>query len=273
MAKKKIGLALGGGAARGLAHIGVLEVLAKENIPIDYVAGTSAGAIAGALYAAGVSPSVIKERFLSFDHASRRRFVDLKLPVSKSGFVQGKRIIQEMQTLMGGDMTFTELSKPFACVACNIISGEEVILSHGSVCKAVHASIAIPVIFNPVKLGGHYLVDGWLVNAVPVSVVRAMGAEFVIAVNVIPQEMNRARDKGSGVDDKAPGFMTIVINAVDIASIYCAKTSMAGADAIIAPQTADFTPTDFSEAKSLIIRGEMAANSVVPDIRRHIAQW
>jgi len=270
---KKIGIALGGGAARGLAHIGVLEILEREGIPIDFVAGTSAGAIIGALLAAGVSPTAIKERYLGFDHAYRRRLIDLQLPVPKSGFIQGQRIIREMKSLMGGDKTFAELSKPFACVACDIISGEEVVLNHGSVCKAVHASMAIPVIFNTVKLGGHYLIDGWLVNTVPVSVLRDMGAEFIIAVNVIPQQINRTGKTGKGADNKPPGFMTVIINAVDIASSCCAETSLIGADIVIAPQTADFTPTDFSEAGPLILRGEMAATDAMRNIRKRMAKW
>ena len=147
MANKTIGLALGGGSARGLAHIGVLEVIEREDIPIDLVAGTSAGAIIGALYAAGVNPAIMKDYVLSFDKAQRRRLLDLTLP--KSGIIQGDKIIEEMKNLMGGDKTFAELRKPFACVACDIVHGEEVVLNQGSVCDAVHASIAVPLVFQP----------------------------------------------------------------------------------------------------------------------------
>ena len=273
MTKRKIGLALGGGAARGLAHIGVLEVLAKEGIVVDYIAGTSAGAIVGALYAAGVSPAVIKEYVLSLDHAARRSLVDLKLPMPKSGFLRGEKLIQKMQSLMGGDKTFAELQTPFACVACDIISGEEVIFDQGSVCEAVHASIAIPVIFNTIKLDGRYLIDGWLVNAVPVSVARSMGADFVIAVNVIPQRINRTRRQGDQASDSPPGLMTIIINAVDIASICCAETSLSDADMIISPQTASFTPTDFSEAGTIILQGEIAAADAMKELRKRMAKW
>lgn len=273
MAKKKIGLALGGGAARGLAHIGVLEILTKENIPIDFVAGTSAGAVIGALYAAGANLAAVKEYVLGLKHTDRRHMVDLKIPVPKGGFIQGEKILQEMKNLMGGDKTFAELSKPFACIACDIISGEEVIFNQGSVCEAVHASMAIPVIFNTVKLDGRYLIDGWLVNAVPVSTVRAMGAEFIIAVDVIPRQIHRTRRKKKRADNSPPGLMTVVMNAVDIASICCAETSLSGADMIISPQTADFTPTDFSKAKDLILRGEMAAIDALVEINRHMAKW
>ncbi|MCL2150538.1 MAG: patatin-like phospholipase family protein [Dehalococcoidia bacterium] len=273
MSKKKIGLALGGGIARGLAHIGVLEVLAKESIPIDIITGTSAGAVIGALYAAGVSPAIMREYVSNFNLTRRWRLVDPKLPVPKNGFIQGERITKEMKSLMGGDKTFTELITPFACVACDIIRGEEVVLSHGSVCKAVHASFAFPVVFNPVKLNGRYLVDGGIINEVPVSVARDMGAEFVIAVDVIPQQINHACPKEDRRGGSPPGLMTVVMNTLDIINMRCAKTCLFNADVIIAPQTANFTITDFGKAGALILEGEMAAIDAISDIRRHMAQW
>ncbi len=268
---KKIGLALGGGSARGLAHIGVLEILEKEGIPIDCVAGTSAGAVIGALYAAGVSPATMKEYVLSIDSPKRRRLIDISLP--KGGFIQGEKIVEEMKNLMGGDKTFAELSKPFACVACDIMRGEEVVLNHGHVCAAVHASIAIPVVFNTVKLDGRYLVDGGLVNEIPVRVTRQLGAEFVIAVNVIPRHVRRAKHKEGEPDIKEPGLMTVMMNTMDIASMCRAESSLAGADLVIEPQTSAYTPTDFAEAGALILQGEMAAIDAVLAIKRRMAQW
>jgi NTE family protein len=272
MSNKKIGLALGGGAARGLAHIGVLEILDREGIPIDYIAGTSSGAIIGALYAAGVKPAVIKEYVLNFDNPKRRKLLDLSLP--KSGFVQGEKIIEEMKNLMGGDKTFAELNIPFACVACDIMRGEEVIIKHGSVCDGVHASIAIPILFKTVKLDGRYLVDGGLVNEVPTRVVRHLGADFVIAVNVIPRQVRRPKRKEhEDPESKPPGLMTVILNTFDIASMCRAETSIAGADMVIEPQTAGYTSTDFAEAAGLILQGEMCAIDAVLDIKRRMAQW
>jgi len=273
MARKKIGLALGGGAARGIAHIGVLEVLTREGVPIDFVAGTSAGAVIGALYAAGVSPLAMKEHILRFTGTRRWRMVDLKLPVPKNGFVQGEKITREMKSLMGGDKNFAELGTPFACVACDIVSGEEVVLSRGSVCKAVHASFAIPIIFNTIKLDGRYLVDGGIINIVPVSTARALGAEFVIAVNVIPQQLGPARQKDGNPVSNPPGLMSVLLNTVDIFSIHCLKASLPNADVVIEPQTAGFTLGDFADAEALILQGELAANAAIPNIRRHMAEW
>ncbi len=271
MAKKKIGLALGGGAARGLAHIGVLEVLEREGIHIDYLAGTSAGAMIGALYAAGISPAFLKEYVLDFDSAHRRKLVDLTLP--KSGFLQGDKIIEEMKRVMGGEKTFDQLNIPFACVACDIIRGEEVIFNSGPVSRAVHASIAIPVVFNAVESDGRYLVDGGLLNQVPADVVRAMGAEFVIAVNVVPRYIRRSAGKSSASHEGPPGMMTIMMNTVDIASSCRAEGGMLSADIVIEPQTGGFKPTDFAEAGALVLQGEMAAIDAVLGIRRRMAAW
>ena len=184
MPRKKVGIALGGGAARGIAHIGVLEVLEREGIPIDIVAGTSAGAVIGALYCSGLSPLRLKEVIEGFDWNRRRKLLDISLP--HTGFIAGEKLMHEVRELMGGDLKFEELQKPFACVACDLLTGEEAVMTKGPVADAVHASIAIPLVFQAVYRKGRYLVDGGLVNQVPVNVVKAMGAEYIIAVNVVP---------------------------------------------------------------------------------------
>jgi NTE family protein len=267
---KKIGLALGGGAARGLAHIGVLEVFEKEGVPVDIVAGTSAGAIIGALHAAGVTAAKMKKYVLGFDSARRRRMVDLTLP--RSGFINGEKIIKEMVKLMGADKAFGELAKPFACVACDILRGEEVVLDKGKVSEAVHASIAVPIIFSAVKLEGRYLVDGGIVNQIPVSVTKAMGAEFIIGVNVLPLHTRRV-DSGRGPDEEPPGLITVMLNTIDIANSCRAEASLAGADIVISPNTASFKPVDFARAEELVLQGEMAAIDSLLAIKRAMARW
>ena len=184
MRRKKIGLALGGGAARGLAHIGVLEVLQKEGIHIDMVAGTSAGAIVGALYAQGKDASQIKSLAQEFGSRKPVAFVDPYL--HKSGFIRGKKIQDLLATYIGG-IRFSDMRIPFACVATDIETGEEVVIDQGSVPEAVRASISIPGIFAVARWKGRYLVDGGVVNPVPVNVLKRMGASFIIAVNVIPE--------------------------------------------------------------------------------------
>jgi NTE family protein len=188
--RKKIGLALGGGAARGLAHIGVLEVLQKEGIPIDMVAGTSAGAIVGALYAQGKDSNEIKSLALEFGNRKLAHFVDPYLP--KSGFIRGRKI-QDLLVSYIGDIRFSDMKIPFACVATDVETGEEVVLDQGSVPEAVRASISIPGVFAVARWKGRYLVDGGVVNPVPVNILKGMGANFVIAVNVIPEVSEGAR--------------------------------------------------------------------------------
>lgn len=181
--EKKIGYALGGGAARGLFHIGVLNVLEEYNFYPNFIAGTSMGSIIGALYASGLNAGEIKRIAVEMDWKKLIRLADLTLPLS--GLIQGKRIISLLKTILK-DMTFSQLKINFACVATDLINGEQVVLQEGSLIEAIRASISIPAIFTPVKLKGRYLVDGGLVNVVPVSVCRDMGADFIIGVNVIP---------------------------------------------------------------------------------------
>jgi NTE family protein len=180
----RIGYALGGGAARGLSHIGVLKVLHKHGISPDIIAGTSIGAIIGALYAGGLDPNEIEQLVLGLNWKKLVYLVDMTLPLN--GLVQGKRVVSLLKSILG-ETTFAQLRFDFACVATDIISGEQVVLRDGSLIEAVRASISIPGVLTPVAIKGRYLVDGGLVNTVPVSVCREMGAQYVIGVNVIPQ--------------------------------------------------------------------------------------
>ncbi len=180
---KKIGYALGGGGARGLAHIGVLKVLEKHGVFPDVIAGTSIGALVGALYASGLKAAEIEQIALHIDWKRLAPLTDFTL--SRSGFIRGRRIVLLLESILG-HLSFSELKLPFACVATDIMTGEEVVLRHGSVVEAVRATISIPGILTPARIGGRHLVDGGLVNEVPVSTCRHMGAEYVIGINVIP---------------------------------------------------------------------------------------
>jgi predicted acylesterase/phospholipase RssA len=182
--KKKIGYALGGGSARGLAHIGVLKVLEEKGIYPDVVAGTSIGAIIGALYAGGHKPNEMEQLVLGLNWKKLISLADMTFPVS--GLFQGKKVVSLLKSIIG-DLNFEQLQYAFSCVATNIINGEQVVLKEGSLVEAVRASISIPGIFTPVLISGAYLVDGGLVNTVPVSICREMGADFVIGINVIPE--------------------------------------------------------------------------------------
>jgi NTE family protein len=179
----RIGYALGGGAARGLFHIGVLGVLEEHGIYPDVIAGTSMGAIIGALYASGLSAGELKKMAIDLEWKQIIRMTDIALPFN--GLIQGKKITALLRSILK-DKDFDQLKKEFACVATDLTTGEEVVINHGSLIEAVRASISIPLIFTPVKANGRFLVDGGLVNVVPVSVCREMGATFTIGVNALP---------------------------------------------------------------------------------------
>lgn len=178
--RPKIGLALGSGSARGLAHLGVIRALAEAGIEVDFVAGTSMGALIGAIHAAGKLDD-LEATFQSFDWKKTLSFFDVVLP--KSGLLDGARIGELVRAHIRAE-AIEALPKPFAAVATDIVSGEEVVIRAGDVIEAVRASISVPGIFTPVRSNGRILVDGGLTNPVPVSAVRAMGAEFVIAVDL-----------------------------------------------------------------------------------------
>ena len=178
----KIGLALGGGSARGLAHVGVILALEAYNIPIDIIAGTSIGSVIGGLYASGATIEQLEEVALSIKKSKTLFMIDPVFP--HSGLINGDRIEKMLNQFALEDKTFDDLKIPFAAVATEIGSGAEVILNQGKVIDAVRASISIPGIFTPVKYENYYLVDGGVVNPVPVDVVKMMGADIIIAVSL-----------------------------------------------------------------------------------------
>ena len=183
MEQPKIGLALGCGAARGLAHIGVLKVLEKHQVPVDIVTGTSMGAFIGGAYASGIKMSVMEEISLNADW--KLNAMMFFPTISLSGFVDGKRIKEFLKNVIG-NRNIEEGDRKFACVATDILTGEEIVIDQGSLIEAIRASISIPTIFTPVYHGNRFLADGGIVNPVPVDLARKMGADIVIAVNVIP---------------------------------------------------------------------------------------
>jgi NTE family protein len=266
MGMRKIGLALGGGAARGLAHIGVLEVLEKEGIPIDMIAGTSAGAAIGAIYAQGKDFSVIKKLAINMNRIRLASLVDLALP--KTGFIEGKRITQLLQTIIGGEIEFSDLKIPLACVATDISTGEEIVIKQGSVLEAVRASISVPAIFTVVNWKGRYLVDGGLVNPVPVSVIRGMGADLIIAVNVISERAHQGKEGTKGF--KKPNIFSVIMQSIYIGTYSLARSCLEGADIVIQPRVAHIGFGDLRRAQECILQGELAAQEAIIEIKRRL---
>lgn len=266
---KKVGLALGSGAAWGLAHVGAVAVLQQEGIPVDMIAGTSAGAMIGALIAQGKSAEELKQLLLKMTWRRLVRLVDLS-PFS-TGFVRGNRIRGLLEVFIGGDVDFSDLKLPLACVATDVDTGEEVVIDQGSVLDAVRASISMPGIFTVVRRDGRRLIDGGLVDPVPVSVAERMGAGFVIAVNVMPElaAYNLQRSQKPSASRRL-NLVTVVVQSLYISSHALAAMSLKAADVAIMPQVGHIGGMDFHRAHELVEEGEKAARLAVPEIKRKL---
>jgi len=181
-----LGIALGGGGARGFAHIGVFKALQRAGVFPRLVAGTSMGGIVGAMYARGMSAEQMEDAVKQAVRGRRDmiRAVDLRL--TQTGFVRGARIYDYIAKVIGPETRFSDLRRPLAMVAVDLNTGREVVLDNGRVADALRATISVPGVFLPVEIGSLRLVDGGMLNNLPVDVVRRMGAEAVIAVDVLP---------------------------------------------------------------------------------------
>lgn len=295
-----IGLALGAGAARGWSHIGVLRELAEQGIHPDIVAGTSIGAVVGGCYAAGRLDQI--EAFAR-SLTRRRVFTLMDLSFSGASLISGERLKSSLEQELDG-LKIEDIATPFAAVATEVGTGHEVWLQRGSLPLAVRASYALPGIFEPVRVGDRWLFDGALVNPVPVTVCRALGADFVIAVNVTADTMYRARvirddpaaakkaaEAGpfgerpdlSFVDrilpryfDRQPGdapnVATAMIDAFNIIQDRILRSRLAGdpPDATITARMEDIGMFDFHKADQLINVGRSATKRALPNIFAHI---
>jgi len=209
----KIGLALGSGSARGLAHVGVIMALEAYNIPVDIIAGTSIGSVIGSLYASGATVRQLEEVALSIKKSKTLFMIDPVFP--HSGLISGDRIEKMLNQFAIKDKTFDDLNIPFGAVATDVESGAEVILNQGKVIDAVRASISIPGIFTPVKYQNYYLVDGGVVDPVPVDVVKMMGGDIIIAVSlakISPYNAVLMIDKETGLLKEVENLEDLRIN-------------------------------------------------------------
>ncbi|MEW5867146.1 MAG: patatin-like phospholipase family protein [Bacillota bacterium] len=262
--KRGIGLALGSGAARGLAHIGVLKVLEREGINIKVITGASIGALIGGLYAAGMSAAEMERHALDVTKRSVLAWIDPILP--RQGLIVGRKI-QDMLRSFIGDIEFPGLRIPLAIVATDILTGEEVVFSReGSVVDAIRASISIPAVFVPVRLGGRLLVDGGVVNSVPVDHIRSLDESAVpVAVSVTPKLELKHIENPTAVD--------IILNTLDIMQHRLLQTRAAQAKVVIEPDVSFASGIEFWEARELIARGEQAALEAIPRIRKAISRF
>lgn len=263
----KIGLALGSGGAKGLAHIGVLKALEKENIEISYIAGTSIGSIIGAYYAA--HPSLVKLEEFVFN-LNRRMGFKLFDPVLRGGIIKGNKVEMFISDMLDG-ASFESLRIPLSVIATDMKSAEEIVIKDGNLIKAIRASISVPPVFTPVKYHNRLLADGGLSDPVPVDAVRKMGADIVIAVNV---------ESGYFYEpvEKIPMLAGIPMHSVNILRHNITFHSLKTADIVISPTT-PYTGLigwnyffDSEKAASIIKAGEKAAEKMLPEIKALIKQ-
>jgi NTE family protein len=301
MSDYKIGLALGAGSARGWAHIGVLRALGEAGIHPDIVAGTSVGALVGGCYVAGELDAL--EAFAR--ELTRRKVLGfLDFNFSGSGLIQGQRLRDELEGRLKS-MTIESLARRFIAVAAEIGSGHEVWLSRGHLADAIRASYAMPGIFRPVRIEGRWLFDGALVNPIPVSICRALGARYVIAVNVNsdagygtvvtdlealpvaalppPEDQGILARNGRAVKkllqrqlfgqvENGPGISTVMMQAFNIVQDRIARSRLAGdpPDVMISPRLPPIGLFDFHRAEEAIECGVAAAQREVEHIKREI---
>ncbi len=282
--KTSIGLALGGGAAFGIAHLGVLKVLEKNNIPIDLVTGCSQGSIIGVGYAAGVST----EEMISIarKYGKKSNFLmALDFTITKPGIVGGKRIMEIFSPLLGDKKTFEDLVLPCRTIATDIESGERVAIGTGRLDHAFRASSAVPMVFAPFKWGERVLVDGGVTDPVPAESLTQMGADICIAVNVVPplkrgvetvisrayRQLNRLNPLSYiGDSQTLPNLFDIVMNSMQVLQYELGNFKAISADVLINPDLSDFTWIEYYRADELIKRGTEAAERAMPAIRKAI---
>jgi NTE family protein len=253
--KLKIGLALGGGAARGFAHVGVIKMLEASGIHPDVVAGTSAGSVVGALYASGMDPFQLQQAALALDEASIR---DVRL--FSGGLVQGRKL-QDYINQEVGNRPIERLQLPFAAVATQLESGRRTVFVLGNTGQAVRASSSIPGVFEPTAIDGKHYVDGGVVSPVPVDAARELGADFVIAVDI------SAPPDRSNPDD----MLGIIGKSITIMGRQLGEQELARADVVIHPALDGIGAADFAQKDQAIMRGEQAALAAIPGIRAKLA--
>ncbi|HLO04948.1 MAG TPA: patatin-like phospholipase family protein [Symbiobacteriaceae bacterium] len=247
----KVGLALGGGFARGMAHVGVLQALEQHAIPIDLVAGTSAGSLVGAMYCAGLDPWQMEQHV---DKINWRSLVRLRL--RRDGLLDAEGLERWILSMVG-DLTFPELRMPFTVTATDLQAGTEVLLREGRVAQAVRASCAFPGIFLPVKLGEQTLVDGGLINPVPTRICREMGADLVIGVEL-------GRSAGEQVAPR--NLIHIVLGALSLVQRPLVASTLAEGDVVIQPELGSFSIWELERAREMIAEGRRAAEEAIPEI-------
>jgi len=249
----KLGLALGGGAARGFAHIGVIQVLEEAGFRPDFVAGTSAGSVVAALYASGKTGAQLQQIGESMEEAA---ITDWTLPVFNSGVLRGDALAKYVNQQVGGRL-IEQMTLPLGIVATDLYSGEMMLFQRGDTGTAVRASSAVPAIFQPVKISGRSYVDGGLVSPVPVRAARRMGAEVVLAIDI----SSPPDPSGNG------GTIAVLLQTASIMGKSINGFELKEADVVVRPDLHDVASADFSSRKRAIDAGRRAMLELLPQLR------
>lgn len=269
---RKLGLALGGGGLRGLAHIGVLKALREAGLPVAAIAGTSMGGLVGAAFSAGVTPEQLEEEIGALRSLSGiLRLLDWW--PGKRALTSGHSVMRYFGTLIGDKRTFDDLEIPFAVSTCDIQTGEEVVLSHGPLMEALNATMAIPGIFDPVRYQGRLLVDGGLANNVPADIARSLAADVVLAVDVsfaalVGRSADPATSAGWPMINDVWRSQTILMRAV---TNY--RLRDAAPDVLIRPSLPAGVTTlrGMQQLAEIVASGERAGAAAVPRLRAALA--
>ena len=251
----KIALALGGGAARGFAHIGVIKVLESHGLKPEIVVGTSAGSVAGALYTAGYSGFDLQQMAFDLDRATVADWT-----LFGKGLIKGDALRAFINTAVK-QRPIQKLQPRFACVAVKLKTGDAVLFERGETGLAVQASSAVPGVFRPARIGDDDYVDGGLVSVVPIRYAKQMGADFVIAVDVAAPPDQR----------EAQGKLDVVMKTFGIMGKTIRESEYPLADVLIVPDMRDVTSTDFEGKHRAILAGERAAQAALPELRAKLA--
>lgn len=253
---RRLALVLGGGAARGFAHIGVIKVLEANGIVPDLVVGTSAGSLVAALYASGMNGFELQRAGLALDEAT---FADWT--IAGRGLIKGEAIANYVNAQVK-NQPIEKLKRPLAIVATDLRSGEPIVFQRGDTGMAVRASSAVPGIFSPVRIGERDYVDGGLTHPVPVSIARNLGGEVVLAVDISAKPKNQ----------EISGTLDVLLQTFTIMGSRLGEYELASADVVVRPAVDQLKGTDFAARNIAVLEGERAAQDILPELRRRLGK-
>ncbi|MFA4942629.1 MAG: patatin-like phospholipase family protein [Patescibacteria group bacterium] len=260
--KKKVGLALGGGGAKGLAHIGVIKELERMGIEISFISGTSMGALVGGYYAATKDVQWLEDFFLTIQKDDI--FSSVHMMRKKDGEMFKHGLLEKIKERIRG-VNIEDTKIPFAAVATDVETGEEIILRQGNLLDAIQASTALPLVFAPTRIDERVLMDGGFVNPVPANIVREMGAEFVIAVDVSSKWINLEKESLNPMK-----VYSMIPQALTVIEYQLARTILKTADVVLNPDVISYHWNDFEFGRELMKLGTTEAKIRMKDICKGI---